>query len=101
MLLTTAPNGLVALIHDRIPVILAPEDEALWLDPEVTAPFDVLGCPGPYPTGLMMGYQVSTAVNAVANDGPELVRPLRGTADADGDRRPQGGQAPRRAHMLD
>ncbi len=33
VLLTTAPNGLVAPVHDRMPVILDPEDEALWLDP--------------------------------------------------------------------
>jgi putative SOS response-associated peptidase YedK len=34
------------------------------------------GCPAPYPEGLMTAYPVSTAVSAVGNDGPELVRPL-------------------------
>ena len=81
VLLTTAPIELVAPIHDRMPSILAPDDEASWLGPEVTDPLDVLGCLGPYPAELMTGYPVSMAVNAVANDGPELVEPLRHTAD--------------------
>ena len=76
LLLTTAPNHLVATVHDRMPVILQADDEALWLDPEVTDPRDVLGCIGPYPPERMTGYPVSTAVNAVGNDGPELVEPL-------------------------
>lgn len=43
VLLTTTPNDLVATVHDRMPVILQADDEALWLDPEVTDPADVLG----------------------------------------------------------
>lgn len=76
VLLTTTPNDLVATVHDRMPVILQADDEALWLDPEVTDPADVLGCLGPYPPRWMVGYPVSTAVNAGGNDGPDLVEPL-------------------------
>src|SRR3989337_2602330 len=32
-LITTAPNELMCEIHDRMPVIVAPEDYAAWLDP--------------------------------------------------------------------
>ena len=32
-ILTTRPNGLVAPVHDRMPLILAPDDEERWLDP--------------------------------------------------------------------
>ena len=42
----------------------------------MTGPRDALGCLVPYPDELMAAYPVSTAVNAVGNDGPELVRPL-------------------------
>ena len=42
----------------------------------MTDPPDVLGCLGPCPAERMTGYPVSTTVNAVANDGPELVEPL-------------------------
>jgi putative SOS response-associated peptidase YedK len=35
-IVTTTPNDLVAPVHDRMPVILAPEAEGDWLDPEVS-----------------------------------------------------------------
>jgi putative SOS response-associated peptidase YedK len=75
-IITTRANELAARVHERMPVILEPDDEALWLDPEVTNPAAVLGCLRPYPEELMAAYPVSTAVNAVGNDGPELVRAL-------------------------
>ena len=78
-------NGLAARVHERMPAILEPDDEALWLDPEVTDPAAVLGCLGPYPDELMTAYPVSTAVNAVGNDGPELIRPVVGTLDGAAD----------------
>ncbi len=76
VIITTEANQLVAPIHDRMPVILAPEDEALWLDREETDPLAVLGSLRPYPEHLMTGYPVSPAVNRVGTDGPELVRPV-------------------------
>jgi putative SOS response-associated peptidase YedK len=36
-IITTTPNELVAPVHDRMPVILSPELEQHWLDPEVEA----------------------------------------------------------------
>ena len=35
-IIVTEANDLIQPIHDRMPVILSPEDYALWLDPEVT-----------------------------------------------------------------
>ena len=35
-IITTEANPLVAQIHNRMPVILSPEDEATWLNPEAT-----------------------------------------------------------------
>src|SRR5215471_2740191 len=43
-ILTTEPNSLVADIHDRMPVILRPDDYDLWLDPGITAPSRVIHC---------------------------------------------------------
>jgi putative SOS response-associated peptidase YedK len=34
-ILTTAANGSIASLHDRMPIILAPEDESPWLDPSL------------------------------------------------------------------
>ena len=75
-IITTSANELLAPIHNRMPVILDPEDEALWLDPDVTDPSAALPCLRPYPAELMEGYTVASLVSSVRNDGPELVRPL-------------------------
>jgi putative SOS response-associated peptidase YedK len=77
-IVTTEPNGLLASIHDRMPVILAREAEALWLDPSVTDPASVLPLLRPFPAELMEAYAVGEAVGSTANDGPELVAPLGG-----------------------
>jgi putative SOS response-associated peptidase YedK len=69
-ILTTKPNSLVANIHDRMPVILRPEDYNLWLDPGVTAPSRVTGCLQPFDARLMKKYPVSTRVNSPENDDP-------------------------------
>jgi len=74
-IITTSANELVGQVHDRMPVILAPDDEGDWLDIG-EGPSAVLGCLRPFPAEMMEGYPVSPAVNAVANDGPELARPL-------------------------
>jgi putative SOS response-associated peptidase YedK len=47
-IITTTPNELVAPVHDRMPVILAPELEQRWLDPEVEA-HEALSFLQPYP----------------------------------------------------
>jgi putative SOS response-associated peptidase YedK len=36
VIITTTPNELVAPVHNRMPVILAPEDEGVWLNPDET-----------------------------------------------------------------
>jgi putative SOS response-associated peptidase YedK len=59
-----------------MPVILPRDAEGEWLDRGETEPMAVLGLLQPYPEDLMTGYPVSSAVNRVGSDGPELVRPL-------------------------
>jgi putative SOS response-associated peptidase YedK len=58
-------------IHDRMPVILDPDDYDLWLDPGVTDPKKVNHLLKPFDVRLMKVRPVSAAVNKVANDGPE------------------------------
>jgi putative SOS response-associated peptidase YedK len=74
-IVTTEPNALTAPIHNRMPVILAREDEELWLDPTLTDRIAVLACLRPYPPELMEAYPVSNLVNSVRNDRPELIEP--------------------------
>ena len=45
-----------------MPVILRPEDEAIWLDPAVCDPVAALACCRPYPAELMRCYAVDPAV---------------------------------------
>lgn len=52
-IITTAPNELVAPIHNRMPVILLPDDEERWLDPDLTEPTDITPFLVPYPAELL------------------------------------------------
>lgn len=53
-IITTQPNELIAPIHNRMPVILLPEDEEHWLDPDMTEPEEIVSLLQPYPAQLMM-----------------------------------------------
>ncbi len=74
-ILTTEPNDLVRPIHDRMPVLLRPDDEPAWLDPDV--PFAALAarCAVPFPAAALDAREVSTYVNAPAHEGPRCAEP--------------------------
>lgn len=74
-IITTTPNLVVAGIHDRMPVILDPDEEGRWLDAGVTDPSMLLPCLRPLPAAEMEAYPVSTLVSAPANEGRHLVEP--------------------------
>jgi putative SOS response-associated peptidase YedK len=69
---TTAANTLVAPVHERMPVILAPEVEWAWLDPEADL-HEAMSYLEPYPAELMAAAPASREVNSVRNDHPGLV----------------------------
>lgn len=73
-IVTGQPNTLVAPIHDRMPAILLPEHEAIWLDNAAEPAIwqDILR---PYPAERMTAYPVSRRVNFVGNDDAGLVLP--------------------------
>jgi len=73
-IITTEANSLVAEIHQRMPVILFPEDEKNWL---TLPPEDGLKLLTPYPTELMQAYPVSSRVNSPKNDSPDIIKPVR------------------------
>ena len=56
-----------------MPLVLAEQDWDRWLDPDAPAPADLLAA-APDVSGIAIR-QVSTLVNAVANNGPELIAP--------------------------
>jgi putative SOS response-associated peptidase YedK len=73
-IITTRANSLVAAVHDRMPVILRPELEQAWLDPEISVEH-ALALLEPYPAELMQAAAASTRVNSVRNDDPSLLKP--------------------------
>lgn len=75
-LLTTAPNALMAPIHNRMPVIVAPEHYELWLDPQVQRTEPLQPVLEPFRPEAMAAYPVSTRVNSPRNDDEECIAPL-------------------------
>jgi putative SOS response-associated peptidase YedK len=74
-ILTTTPNDLCRAVHDRMPVILRPEAEAVWLDPTVDSPDKVMPLVGPYPAELMAADDANPALNKPAFEGPDCLLP--------------------------
>lgn len=74
-IITTAPNELVAQIHNRMPAMLRAEDEKRWLDRSLEDPDAVRQMLEPYPAAAMESYCVSRAVNSPFNDSPDCIAP--------------------------
>ena len=72
-ILTTTPNSLLAVVHDRMPAILERDDYELWLDPGFKDGDALTEMLKPFNPALMKCYAVSTLVNAPANDNPECM----------------------------
>jgi putative SOS response-associated peptidase YedK len=68
-------NSLVAQVHDRMPVMLMPDDYDLWLDP-ATQIDEVRIMLKPFDAKLMEAYEVKRTVNSVKNDTEECIKPL-------------------------
>jgi putative SOS response-associated peptidase YedK len=73
-IITTEANELAKEVHDRMPVILTCDACGAWLDPEVE-PAALQAMLQPYAVGAMEAFPVSTQVNSVRNNGPQLVQP--------------------------
>lgn len=74
--ITTTPNKLMKNIHDRMPVILKPEDEKVWLNPEITDYQQLNHLLKPLPEELMEAVEVSSLVNSPKNNSPNLIQPI-------------------------
>jgi putative SOS response-associated peptidase YedK len=74
--ITTEATDDVGRIHDRMPMLVEPGRFAAWLDPALTTPEEARSLLRPAAEGRLRSHAVSTAVNKVRNNGPELVEPL-------------------------
>lgn len=77
--ITMPANRLMADIHNggnnphRMPAILHPKDHEAWLHGSRE---EALALLRPYPSDLMLAHPVSTRVNSVRNNSPELIEPI-------------------------
>jgi putative SOS response-associated peptidase YedK len=74
-IVTTDANGTLSAVHDRMPVILSPDDIGAWLDVGDERA-DVMRLVRPCPDDWLDMVPVSSRVNKVANDDPGLLEPL-------------------------
>ncbi|MBE3071621.1 MAG: SOS response-associated peptidase [Acidobacteria bacterium] len=72
-IITTAPNALMQVIHNRMPVILPQDAYTRWLDPNEQPPENLDTLLAPFPADAMTAYPVSRFVNSPQNEGPGCI----------------------------
>jgi putative SOS response-associated peptidase YedK len=88
--LTTTAEDALGQIHDRMPLFVERERWRDWLDPSLDgSSSDLSALLVPAAPGRLDAYPVSTAVNAVGTNGPELVEPLAAEGQPPADGRPE------------
>ena len=75
-ILTTDAVGDLTRIHDRMPLPMPREHWDAWLDPDHPAPATLLETPSVESVAGIVARPVSSLVNSVRNNGPELLAPL-------------------------
>jgi putative SOS response-associated peptidase YedK len=75
-IVTTAADETIKPLHDRMPVSLDPRAWDTWLDPGVSDVTRLRSLLEPDPGVRLTLREVSTRVNDVANEGPDLVVPI-------------------------
>ena len=70
-IITTTANELMQSIHDRMPVILSPESEEIWL--RSNNPLEIRKLLKPFDAEKMQAYEVSKLVNSPSNESPALL----------------------------
>ena len=73
-ILTTQPNDVTRPVHDRMPVILAPDSYARWLTPEPGGALALRPLLRPFPAETMTAWPVSSAVNSPRCDEPVCLK---------------------------
>jgi putative SOS response-associated peptidase YedK len=75
-IVTTRANRTLAAIHERMPVVLAPDAFDLWLNYADVDAKTAAALIAPAPDNLLEAYEISTAVNRTANDAAKLIEPV-------------------------
>ncbi|HXD45522.1 MAG TPA: SOS response-associated peptidase [Pseudolabrys sp.] len=75
-IVTTRANKMLSPLHDRMPVIIAPDAFDLWLNCGGVDARTAEALIAPAPEALLEAHPVSTAVNRTANDNAALIAPV-------------------------
>ena len=75
-IITTAANPTMQAVHDRMPALLTAEHWAAWLDPSNQDLGQLTGLLDGGPPDLLTMDAVSTEVNNVRNNRPDLIEPV-------------------------
>ncbi|MGA2892343.1 MAG: SOS response-associated peptidase [Xanthobacteraceae bacterium] len=75
-IVTTAANALLAPLHDRMPVLLAPDRWPCWLGEKAATSDELKTMLKPYPGAAMAFWPVDRRVGNVRNDSPDLFEPI-------------------------
>lgn len=73
--ITTAANDAIRPLHDRMPVILDPQDYSIWFS-RTTEPEHLRAVIGTLPVTPVNLFPVSKGVGNVKNDSPDLIAPV-------------------------
>ena len=76
-IITTQPTVHLQPIHNRMPAILEPATEEVWLDPDMTDPHELTSLLHPYTIQPLGVYMVSKAVNRAGFDAPMLIQKMQ------------------------
>ena len=75
-ILTTGANEFMRRFHDRMPVVIRPDDLEGWLAPEPLEPGELEALTQPAPDALLDAYAVSTRLNNSRAEGSDLADPI-------------------------
>ena len=75
-IVTCPPNELCAELHNRMPVVLAPESWPLWLGEKAADPAQLKALLAPYPSEGMVRWPISPRVGNVKDNDPSLIAPI-------------------------
>jgi len=74
-IITQEASKKISEVHNRMPAMLLPEVEEHWLDTQIS-PKEALDIIAPYPDDFINIYKVSSEVNSVKNNNPNLIIPI-------------------------
>lgn len=98
-ILTTAANGDIGHIHDRMPVVIRRQDFSRWLDCKTQEPREVADLMAPIDDGFFEAIPVSDRVNKVANMGPEILERVEEAVEEPAENK-KGADAPPSSDQL-